>query len=231
MTPPGIYVYLNNNYYLRRTPRSRSLLKMSVQLRYLMRRVASKRELVRNPTSFIRGQPMHTDTVAGHANLSSRSKVIVALYIGTNSVGVSYFGRDPVFSQGVKSFWPPLNRTYQDAFSIATDIKKIKEEHGLCWLVVGRPWFSQRARAALNRVNQFAKEQMEEHVIVAHVMSSSIEEGEADNDLNDGAAKVDSFFEDLMSTGILTGIEIIYYNAKCYIQSVEGEKNGRAIDD
>ncbi|KAK4850934.1 hypothetical protein QYF36_011164 [Acer negundo] len=56
---------------------------MSVQLRYLMRRVVSKRELVRNPTSFIggqptsfiRGQPMHTDTVAGHANLSSRSKV------------------------------------------------------------------------------------------------------------------------------------------------------------
>ena len=78
---------------------------MSVQLRYLMRRVASKRELVRNPTSFIRGQPMHADTVADHAKLSSRSKVIVALFIGTNSVGVSYFGRDPVFSQGVKSFW------------------------------------------------------------------------------------------------------------------------------
>ncbi|KAK2637823.1 hypothetical protein Ddye_025618 [Dipteronia dyeriana] len=47
------------------------------------------------------------------------------------------------------------------------------------------------------------RELMQEHGIVAQVISS-IEEGEAENVLNDGAAKVESFFEDLMSTGILT---------------------------
>ncbi|KAK3200639.1 hypothetical protein Dsin_024054 [Dipteronia sinensis] len=168
---------------------------------------------------------MHTDTVAGHTNLSSRSKVVAALYIGTNSVGVSYFGRDPfVFSQGVKSFWPPLNRKYQDAISIATDIMKIKEEHELCWIVVGCPWFSKRAQAALDHYNQFAKEHMEEHRIVAHVMSSSIVEGEVENDLNDAAVKVESFFEDLMSTGILTGIEIIYYNASVLFNQLRVKK-------
>ena len=71
---------------------------LSDSLKYLMRE-----DLVKNPTSLVRGQLMHTDTVIGHANLSSRSKVFVALYVGTNSVGVSYY--DPVSSQGVKSLW------------------------------------------------------------------------------------------------------------------------------
>ena len=45
---------------------------------------------------------MHTDTVVGHSNLSSRKKVFVVLYVGTDSVGVSAYDH---VSQEVKSLW------------------------------------------------------------------------------------------------------------------------------
>ena len=73
-----------------------------MSLRYLMRTVTSRKGLVRNPTSFIRGEPMHTNIVAVHSNLSSRKKVFAVLYVGADSMGVSYY--DPV-SQEVKSLW------------------------------------------------------------------------------------------------------------------------------
>ncbi|KAK4841413.1 hypothetical protein QYF36_003977 [Acer negundo] len=84
--------------------------------------VASKQD-------FIRGKPMHTDTVAGHSNLSSRKKIFAVLYAGTD-ITTLYLKK------------PPLNRKYRDKFWIATEIMKINEEHDLEWLVVGRSWIS-----------------------------------------------------------------------------------------
>ncbi|KAK2635177.1 hypothetical protein Ddye_029969 [Dipteronia dyeriana] len=135
-----------------------------------------------------RCQPMHTGKVAGHSNLSSSVKIFAALYVGTDSVGVSYY--DPV-SHEVKSFWPPLNRKHQDKFSIATEIMKI----------------------------------MEEKEILGFVMSGKDEgEEQSENYLKDEAGKVESVFEDLISTGILTGIGYTYYDVNVTVNQLMVKK-------
>ncbi|KAK1553303.1 hypothetical protein Q3G72_032464 [Acer saccharum] len=131
---------------------------------------------------------MHTNIVASHSNLSSRKKVFAVLYVGTDSVGVSYY--DPV-SQEVKSLLPPMNRKYQDKFSIATEIMKI----------------------------------IQKKEILGYVMSGK-EEGEkqSENYLKDEAGKVESIFEDLISTGILTSIGYTYYDVNVLVNQLMVKK-------
>ncbi|KAK0574468.1 hypothetical protein LWI29_024159 [Acer saccharum] len=176
-------------------------MKMLVSLRYLMRRtVAGRRELVWNPTSFIRGQLMHTNTAAG------KGKNFLGLYVGTNHVGVSLCDAKTSACIGL---WPPLNRN-KDMITLAKELKKLIEEHKVWLLVVGRPWIKKES------INiEIAKKSMEENRIAGFVMCPL--EGQDENYSSDEVAMVESFIKDLTNTGVLRGFKCSYYTARVFV--------------
>ncbi|TXG57397.1 hypothetical protein EZV62_018710 [Acer yangbiense] len=182
-----------------------------MSLRYLMRTVISRKGLVRNPTSFIRGHLMHTDTMAGDTILSSRRNFL-GLWIGTNKVGVSHFD---YASREVKVLWPTLNRKDEDIFTIANELKKIIENYEILGLVVGRPWITEEEQVEPDHIEKVAKKRMQEHGMAGLVMSK--DEEKAKNHSNDEAVKVESFIQDLTNTGILKGVDYMYYHTKVFV--------------
>ncbi|KAK0573734.1 hypothetical protein LWI29_012664, partial [Acer saccharum] len=182
-------------------------MKMLISLRYLMRRtVASRRESVRNPTSFIRGQLMHTDTAAGDTNLSLRTNIL-GLYVGTDHVGLSVC--DSV-SNACIGLWSSLNRKEKDIFTLAKELKKFIEELEVGLLVVACPWNTEES----DHTEKVAKKRMEEHGIAGLVMSP---EERAENHFNDEVAMVERFIQDLSKTGMLTGLKCMYCTARIFV--------------
>ncbi|KAK3189211.1 hypothetical protein Dsin_028772 [Dipteronia sinensis] len=179
-------------------------MKMLISLRYLMHRtVASRRELVRNPTSFIRGQLMHTDTAAGDTNLSLRTNLL-GLYVGTDHVGLSVC--DSV-SKACIGLWSPLNRKEKDIFTLAKELKKFIEELEVGLLVVACPWNTEES----NHTEKVAKKRMEEYGIAGLVISPETRlvmspEERAENHFNEEVEMVERFIQDLIKTGMLTGL-------------------------
>ncbi|KAK1551598.1 hypothetical protein Q3G72_000990 [Acer saccharum] len=200
----------------KKEPRLPSLslkMKMVISLRYLMRRaVASRRELVKNPTSLIRGQLMHTDTAAGDTNHSLRTNLL-GLYVGTNHVGVSLFDSE---SKACISLWSP--RKEKDIFALAKELKKSIEGFKVGLLVVASPWITEKS----DDIEKFAKEEMEENGIAGLVINPEAglvmsPEERAENHFNDEVAKVERLIQDLSKTGMLTGLECVYCTTRIFV--------------
>ncbi|KAK0574949.1 hypothetical protein LWI29_031447 [Acer saccharum] len=104
-------------------------------------------------------------------------------------------------------------------------------EHDLEWLVMGHPWISKKEqRAAPNHFNKFIKEGIEKKEILGYVMSGKEEgEGKSENYLKDDAGKVESVFDDLISTGILTGIGYTYYDVNVLVNQLMVKKIAKRL--